>query len=356
MRTTIMTSALILLPLLATAQKKGTQPATLAVTATTVTAGTVQITWAAVSKVHRYEVVRCDDRGCAVKTTLSAFAPREYRETLTGSGTFVYRVTAYSSRDLPLATGQASYEYVPTAPLTFVPVAPPSATATPINLCAVPPTQVNVGLIGVTIQTSAPAGADLIFETWQESNVVGHAVERAPAGTALQGTGWTTLATTCDAASRFSPTTSAYGNPAFWFRDNSGGLTPSASYQYRARAVSSIGYYTVNVSPPWQAPAPIPPTLLPPAPPDAGDVGEVLMWIRWDQNLIWNGIRIREPDSYLITTSWGVRSTLNTRRCTCTWGIRTGGGEVEMPPGPQTVTIAAQWGSVTASSSQTVSR
>jgi hypothetical protein len=80
------------------------------------------------------------------------------------------------------------------------------------------------------------------------------------------------------------------------------------------------------------------------------------MWIQWDQNLTWNGIRIRDPDSYLITTSWGISVTRDYARCTCTFGIRTGPGEREMPPGPQTVTITARWGPVTASSSQTVTR
>lgn len=338
--------------------KKNLEPAPLPVAVNTGSVvGTVLVTWPSVQKAARYELTRCEGTtACALKSTLTK-APLEYRDSFSASGTYLYRVTAFGSNQLPLAQGQVAYVYTAPAPVYAVLMPPPSGTITPITPCTTMPTSINMGTIRVSIQSSAPMGADVIFETWQDPDIVGHTIDRAPAGTNPQGTaGWTLLTTTCDGTNRLAPITSPYGLPAYWFRDVSGGLTFGASYQYRARAVSSKGYHIASVSPPWQAPAPIPPFLQPPTKPTAAETADddIVLWLHWDQPLIWNGTAIRPPDEWQIAGSWGFRGTLKYyRACPCAYPIRT---TDNMPTGQQTIYVTSKWGSVSATVSQWVTR
>jgi hypothetical protein len=93
--------------------------------------------WQPVQKASAYELERCEGAGlttCAIKTTprITTGQPLQVRDNLGASGTYLYRVTAYGSKQLPIAQGQVAYQY--TAPLTVVLMPPPSGTATPTYL------------------------------------------------------------------------------------------------------------------------------------------------------------------------------------------------------------------------------
>lgn len=110
---------------------KASQPAPLPVAVNTVTPGVVLVTWPVVQKAVAYEVARCETSACTFTTypRISSGQPLEYRDNLTASGTWLYRVTAFSSRGLPLAEGQVAYVYtMPTAVL----MPAPSGTITPM--------------------------------------------------------------------------------------------------------------------------------------------------------------------------------------------------------------------------------
>ncbi len=334
-------------------RKKGIQPAPLPVAVNTVSPGVVLVTWLAVQKVSAYEVFRCEGTACTLKTRLSAFAPREMRDNLTASGTYLYRVTAFGGNQLPLAEGQVGYAYTVPAPVTAVLMPPPSGTVTPMNKCTTPVRWLNMGMIRITIRTNAPSGADFDFEAWDDPLVVGHAVDRALAGTNPTGAGWTPLANTCDSPDRFSPMNAASGRPGYWFRDDLTGLTPGQSYQYRARGILSNGDHYTNVSPPWPAPPPLAPLLQPPTKPTLEESDEIILWIRWDQPTTWNGMQIRRPDEFQIAGSWGLRDSRSNTRCPCAYPIRK---TANMPTGQQTIYITARWATVSATVSQWVVR
>jgi hypothetical protein len=91
--------------------------------------------WQPVQKAAAYELERCEGAGltsCAIKTAprITAGQPLQVRDNLSASGTYLYRVTAYGSRQLPIAQGQVGYVY--TAPPTVVLMPPPSGTITPM--------------------------------------------------------------------------------------------------------------------------------------------------------------------------------------------------------------------------------
>jgi hypothetical protein len=100
----------------------------------TVSPGAVLVSWQPVQKASAYEMERCEGAAlttCAMKTTprITAGQPLQVGDNLTASGTYLYRVTAYGSRQLPFAQGQVGYVY--TAPPTAILVPPPSGTITP---------------------------------------------------------------------------------------------------------------------------------------------------------------------------------------------------------------------------------
>lgn len=120
---------------------KASQPAPLPVAVNTVTPGVVLVTWLVVQKAVAYEVARCETSACTFTTfpRISSGQPLEYRDNLTASGTWLYRVTAFSSRGLPLAEGQVAYVYtMPTAVLMPAPTGTitPMAPAGPSSLTA----------------------------------------------------------------------------------------------------------------------------------------------------------------------------------------------------------------------------
>jgi hypothetical protein len=100
----------------------------------TVSTGEVLVSWQPVQKASAYEMERCEGAAlttCAMKTTpsITAGQPLQVRDNLIASGTYLYRVTAYGSKQLPIAQGQVGYVY--TAPLTVVLMPAPSGTITP---------------------------------------------------------------------------------------------------------------------------------------------------------------------------------------------------------------------------------
>ena len=101
----------------------------------TVTTGEVLVRWQPVLKASEYEVERCEGAAletCTMKTTprLTANQLLQVPDNLSASGTYLYRVTAYGSQQLPIAQGQVGYQY--TAPPSAFPVAPPTGTILPI--------------------------------------------------------------------------------------------------------------------------------------------------------------------------------------------------------------------------------
>jgi hypothetical protein len=94
----------------------------------------VLVTWQPVQKAAAYEVERCEGAGlttCAVKTMprITAGQPPQLQDNLSASGTYLYRVTAFGSNQLPFAQGQVGYQY--TAPATVVLMPPTTGTITP---------------------------------------------------------------------------------------------------------------------------------------------------------------------------------------------------------------------------------
>lgn len=334
-------------------RKKGTVPAPLPVTANTVSPGVVLVAWPAVQKVSEYHVTRCEGTTCTLKTRLSAFAPREMRDNLTASGTYLYKVTAFGGNQLPLAEGQVGYQYTAPAPITVVLMPPPSGTATPANACTQNPTQLMASAMAISIVGMAPTGADLNFEAWQQTGLAGYAVDRAPPNSNVTGTGWTPAGNTCDNPTAFATTTMPNGAAGMWFRDPGAGLTVSNWYIYRVRAIYTNGFQHANVSSQWQAPPPLAPLLQPPTRPTPAESDDIVLWLHWDQPTVWNSTVIRRPDEFQIASSWGLRDSQTNTRCPCAYPIRT---TANMPTGQQTVYITARWGTVSATVSQWVTR
>ena len=86
-------------------------------------------------KASAYELERCEGADlttCALKTVprITAGQPLQLSDNLSASGTYLYRVTAYGSSQLPIAQGQVAYVY--TAPPTAVLMPAPSGTITPM--------------------------------------------------------------------------------------------------------------------------------------------------------------------------------------------------------------------------------
>lgn len=120
-------------PAAAQREQKASLPAPLPVAANTVSPGVVLITWPVVQKAATYELVRCEGTACAVKTSprITAGQPLEFKDNLTVGGSYLYTVTAFSSRNLPLAEGKVGYVW--DGPLTAVLMPPPGGTITPIQ-------------------------------------------------------------------------------------------------------------------------------------------------------------------------------------------------------------------------------
>jgi hypothetical protein len=100
----------------------------------TVSPGEALVTWQPVQKAAAYEMERCEGAAlttCVMKTAprITAGQPLQVRDNLSASGTYLYRVTAYGSKQLPIAQGQVAYVY--TAPPTLILMPGPSGTITP---------------------------------------------------------------------------------------------------------------------------------------------------------------------------------------------------------------------------------
>ncbi len=138
MRTMIVAGALTLCATLAEGQSRPPRElGPVAVALNTESKAEPLVFWQPVQKASAYELERCEGAGlttCAMKTTsrITTGQPLQVRDNLSASGTYLYRVTAYGSKQLPIAQGQVAYQY--TAPLTVVLVPPPSGTATPTYL------------------------------------------------------------------------------------------------------------------------------------------------------------------------------------------------------------------------------
>src|SRR3990172_9616579 len=135
MRTAILAGVMVLCAAPADGQRKPARElGTFSVVINTVSTGVVLVTWQPVQKASAYEVERCEGAGlttCAMKTAsrIAAGQPLQLQDNLSASGTYLYRVTAYGSNQLPFAQGQVGYQY--TAPPTAVLMPPPSGTITP---------------------------------------------------------------------------------------------------------------------------------------------------------------------------------------------------------------------------------
>lgn len=97
--------------------------------------GVVLLSWPPVQKAVAYELERCEGSGlttCIMKTNprITSAQPLQVQDTLTASGTYLYRITAYGSNQLPIAQNQVAYQY--TAPITAVLMPAPTGTITPI--------------------------------------------------------------------------------------------------------------------------------------------------------------------------------------------------------------------------------
>ena len=133
MRTMIVAGVLVLCAPRAEGQSRPPRElGPVAVALNTATQAEPLVFWQPVQKASAYELERCEGAGlttCAIKTTprITAGQPLQVRDNLNASGTYLYRVTAYGSRQLPIAQGQVGY--VSTAPPTAVLMPPPSGTA-----------------------------------------------------------------------------------------------------------------------------------------------------------------------------------------------------------------------------------
>jgi len=136
MRLVILAGLMVLCAAPAKGQRKPARElGTFPVVINTVSTGVVLVTWQPVTKASAYDVERCEGAGlttCAVKTTprITAGQPLQLRDNLSAGGTYLYRVTAYGSRQLPIAQGQVGYYY--TAPATAVLMPGPTGTITPM--------------------------------------------------------------------------------------------------------------------------------------------------------------------------------------------------------------------------------
>jgi hypothetical protein len=111
------------------ARELGTFPVQLAVgTSPTL----VQVTWQAVLRSSAYDVERCEGAGlttCALKVHLLATQALKLDDQLFKGGTYLYRVTAFGTNQLPMSQGQVAYMY--TEPPTAVLMPPPGGFITP---------------------------------------------------------------------------------------------------------------------------------------------------------------------------------------------------------------------------------
>jgi hypothetical protein len=155
MRLVIVAALMVLSASPASGQRKPARElGTFPVVINTVSTGVVSVTWQPVTKAVAYEVERCEGASlttCAVKTVprITAGQPLELRDNLSAGGTYLYRVTAYGSNQLPMAQGQVAYYYTP--PPTVVLVPPPTGTvmvtpAGPAQSTAVSPVPAQIHL------------------------------------------------------------------------------------------------------------------------------------------------------------------------------------------------------------------
>ena len=135
MRIVLSAGLLVLCATPASGQRKPRELGTIPFMINTVSTGVVLLSWQPVLKAVAYELERCEGSGlttCNMKThpRIASGQPLQVQDTLTTSGTYLYRVTAYASNQLPIAQNQVAYQY--TAPLTAVLMPPPTGTITPI--------------------------------------------------------------------------------------------------------------------------------------------------------------------------------------------------------------------------------
>jgi hypothetical protein len=135
MRILLAASLLVLGATPASGQRKPRELGTMAFMVNTVSPGVVLLSWPPVLKAVAYELERCAGSGsgtCIMKTNprITSAQPLQVQDTLTTSDTYLYRVTAFASNQLPIAQNQVAYQY--TAPPTAVLIPPPTGTITPI--------------------------------------------------------------------------------------------------------------------------------------------------------------------------------------------------------------------------------
>lgn len=135
MRIVLAAGLLVLCATPASGQRKPRDLGTMAFMVNTVSSGVVLLSWPPVQKAVAYELERCAGSGlttCIMKTNprITSAQPLQVQDTLPTGGTYLYRVTAYASNQLPIAQNQVAYQY--TGPLTAVLVPPPTGTITPI--------------------------------------------------------------------------------------------------------------------------------------------------------------------------------------------------------------------------------
>jgi hypothetical protein len=135
MRTVILAG--LMLVAAATAEAQSKPPRELASMALMLnpSGNTVVVSWLAVQKATAYELDRCEGAGlttCTVKTNprVTSGQPFQVTDNVTVSGTYLYRITAFNSRGIPIAGNQVAWVY--TAPVTAVLMPAPTGTITPI--------------------------------------------------------------------------------------------------------------------------------------------------------------------------------------------------------------------------------
>jgi len=135
MRILLSAGLLVLCATPASGQRKPRELGTMAFMVNTVSPGVVLLSWPPVQKAVAYELERCAGSGlttCIMKTNprITSAQPLQVQDTLPTGGTYLYRVTAFASNQLPIAQNQVAYQY--TAPPTAVLMPPPTGTITPI--------------------------------------------------------------------------------------------------------------------------------------------------------------------------------------------------------------------------------
>jgi hypothetical protein len=95
----------------------------------------IVVSWLPVQKGTEYELQRCEGANlttCTLKTNprIASGQPLQVTDNVTVSGTYLYRVTAFGSRGLPIAQNQVAWVY--TAPPTAVLMPAPAGTITPM--------------------------------------------------------------------------------------------------------------------------------------------------------------------------------------------------------------------------------